>query len=266
MRGGLSAPAQNYNLFLFSVHHRLEARHERHSTTQCPQPPRPRHAAGAVRARLALPGPGRPVPRRQAARASRRSAASWSSGQDTKGDAQRPRRLLPAHGRRPDPGRRSRATRSPARSTTGAGAATASARRSRTPGGSRCGRAPRSTRPRSQRPAADLARRRGRAGRPRHPAAGARRTRTEDEYTDWIWNVARRSRRPHCRELIDNVVDMAHFYYVHFAFPTSFRNVFEGHMATQFMESKGRPDKAGRGTATRTCSSSPRRPTTDRRT
>ena len=51
----------------------------------------------------------------------------------------------------------------------------------------------------------------------------------------------------HCREIIDNVVDMAHFFYMHFAFPTSFRNVFEGHMATQFMESKGRPDKAGEG-------------------
>jgi len=49
----------------------------------------------------------------------------------------------------------------------------------------------------------------------------------------------------HCRELIDNVVDMAHFYYVHFSFPTSFRNVFEGTVATQYMESKGRPDKAG---------------------
>ena len=51
----------------------------------------------------------------------------------------------------------------------------------------------------------------------------------------------------HCRELIDNVVDMAHFYYVHFSFPTSFRNVFEGHTATQFMESKGRPDMGGGG-------------------
>ncbi len=45
---------------------------------------------------------------------------------------------------------------------------------------------------------------------------------------------------------------MAHFFYIHFAFPTNFRNVFEGHMATQFMESTGRPDMAGRGTATRT--------------
>ncbi len=45
-----------------------------------------------------------------------------------------------------------------------------------------------------------------------------------------------------CREIIDNVSDMAHFYYVHFAFPTYFKNIFEGHVATQFMESRGRPD------------------------
>ncbi len=64
-----------------------------------------------------------------------------------------------------------------------------------------------------------------------------------DEYTEWFWETVP-IKGSHCRELIDNVVDMAHFYYVHFAFPTSFRNVFEGTRATQFMESKGRPDKA----------------------
>ena len=64
------------------------------------------------------------------------------------------------------------------------------------------------------------------------------------EYTDWFWD-ARPIVGSHCRELIDNVVDMAHFYYVHFSFPTSFRNVFEGTQATQFMESKGRPDVSG---------------------
>jgi len=63
-----------------------------------------------------------------------------------------------------------------------------------------------------------------------------------DVYTDWFWEVVPID-GSHCRELIDNVVDMAHFYYVHFAFPTSFRNVFEGTRATQFMESTGRPDK-----------------------
>ncbi|MGA8846467.1 MAG: Rieske 2Fe-2S domain-containing protein, partial [Nocardioides sp.] len=65
-----------------------------------------------------------------------------------------------------------------------------------------------------------------------------------DEYTDWSWEVVP-IEGSNCRELIDNVVDMAHFYYVHFSFPTSFRNVFEGHVATQFMESKGRPDMTG---------------------
>lgn len=66
----------------------------------------------------------------------------------------------------------------------------------------------------------------------------------DTEYTNWIWNEVP-IKGSHCRDLIDNVVDMAHFYYVHLAFPTSFRNVFEGHQATQFMESQGRPDVAG---------------------
>ncbi len=65
-----------------------------------------------------------------------------------------------------------------------------------------------------------------------------------DKYTPWSWHT-REINGSHCRELIDNVADMAHFYYVHFAFPTSFRNIFEGHTATQFMESTGRPDKSG---------------------
>ena len=64
------------------------------------------------------------------------------------------------------------------------------------------------------------------------------------QYTDWFWQSVPIN-GSHCRELIDNVVDMAHFYYVHFSFPTSFRNVFEGTRATQFMESKGRPDVSG---------------------
>lgn len=67
-----------------------------------------------------------------------------------------------------------------------------------------------------------------------------------DKYTPWSWHT-REINGSHCRELIDNVADMAHFYYVHFAFPTSFRNIFDGHTATQFMESKGRPDTMGGG-------------------
>ncbi|EFQ82303.1 rieske [2Fe-2S] domain protein [Aeromicrobium marinum DSM 15272] len=67
-----------------------------------------------------------------------------------------------------------------------------------------------------------------------------------DRYTDWTWNVLEVD-NAHCREIIDNVVDMAHFFYIHFAFPTNFRNVFEGDRATQFMESTGRPDMKAEG-------------------
>ena len=62
-----------------------------------------------------------------------------------------------------------------------------------------------------------------------------------DDWSDWIWTTLRID-GSNCREIIDNVADMAHFYYVHFAFPTYFKNIFEGHVATQFMESRGRPD------------------------
>ena len=65
-----------------------------------------------------------------------------------------------------------------------------------------------------------------------------------DAYTDWVWEVVP-IEGSNCRELIDNVADMAHFYYVHLSFPTSFQNIFEGHKATQYMESKGRPDVSG---------------------
>ncbi|MEY1677079.1 Rieske 2Fe-2S domain-containing protein [Gordonia sp. ABKF26] len=62
-----------------------------------------------------------------------------------------------------------------------------------------------------------------------------------DEWTPWTWNriVIEGS---NCREIIDNVVDMAHFYYVHFALPDYFKNVFEGEIAAQYMNSHGRPD------------------------
>jgi len=61
------------------------------------------------------------------------------------------------------------------------------------------------------------------------------------EWTDWEWNrlVIEGS---NCMEIVDNVVDMAHFYYIHFAFPTYFKNVFEGQTATQYLNTKGRPD------------------------
>lgn len=64
-----------------------------------------------------------------------------------------------------------------------------------------------------------------------------------DEWTDWTWNriVIEGS---NCREIIDNVVDMAHFFYVHYALPDYFKNVFEGQTAAQYMNSHGRPDVA----------------------
>jgi 3-ketosteroid 9alpha-monooxygenase subunit A len=64
-----------------------------------------------------------------------------------------------------------------------------------------------------------------------------------EDWSDWIWTTLE-VKGSNCREIIDNVSDMAHFYYVHFAFPTYFKNIFEGHVATQFMESRGRPDIA----------------------
>jgi 3-ketosteroid 9alpha-monooxygenase subunit A len=75
---------------------------------------------------------------------------------------------------------------------------------------------------------------------PELPGLGA------DEFTDWTWEVLDVP-TAHCREIIDNVVDMAHFFYIHFAFPTNFRTVFQDHTATQFMESSGRPDVEGAG-------------------
>src|SRR3569833_1710683 len=35
---------------------------------------------------------------------------------------------------------------------------------------------------------------------------------------------------------------MAHFFYIHFAFPTHFKNVLEGHVASQYLETRARPD------------------------
>lgn len=67
------------------------------------------------------------------------------------------------------------------------------------------------------------------------------------EWSNWTWDSVR-IEGSNCREIIDNVVDMAHFFYVHFAFPTYFKNVFEGHVATQYLNSKGRPDVGANST------------------
>ncbi|GAA4545304.1 Rieske 2Fe-2S domain-containing protein [Pseudonocardia xishanensis] len=62
-----------------------------------------------------------------------------------------------------------------------------------------------------------------------------------DAWTDWVWDSVE-IEGSHCREIVDNVVDMAHFFYIHFAFPVYFKNVFEGHIAAQSSRSKLRPD------------------------
>ncbi|QLL05701.1 Rieske 2Fe-2S domain-containing protein [Mycobacterium vicinigordonae] len=63
---------------------------------------------------------------------------------------------------------------------------------------------------------------------------------TSDEWTDWHWYTTVVG--SNCREIIDNVVDMAHFFYIHGSLPTYFKNIFEGHVATQYMNGEGRPD------------------------
>lgn len=63
----------------------------------------------------------------------------------------------------------------------------------------------------------------------------------DDGWTDWRWDTLVVD-GANCREIIDNVVDMAHFFYVHHSFPTYFKNVFEGHVATQYMNGVVRED------------------------
>jgi 3-ketosteroid 9alpha-monooxygenase subunit A len=62
-----------------------------------------------------------------------------------------------------------------------------------------------------------------------------------DGWTDWTWHTLE-VEGSHCREIVDNVVDMAHFFYVHYALPTYFKNHFEGHVASQVMHATPRPD------------------------
>ncbi len=64
------------------------------------------------------------------------------------------------------------------------------------------------------------------------------------EWTSWTWDSIL-VEGANCREVIDNVVDMAHFFYIHFAFPTYFKNVFEGHIASQYLRTRSRPDVNG---------------------
>ncbi|MFV2171542.1 Rieske 2Fe-2S domain-containing protein [Actinomadura sp. LOL_016] len=63
---------------------------------------------------------------------------------------------------------------------------------------------------------------------------------TRDDWTDWRWTE--QVVHTNAREVIDNVVDMAHFFYIHQSFPTYFKNVFEGTTATQIMKGVTRED------------------------
>lgn len=69
-----------------------------------------------------------------------------------------------------------------------------------------------------------------------------------DGWTTWRWNRML-IEGSNCREIVDNVTDMAHFFYIHFGLPTYFKNVFEGHIASQYLHNVGRPDVPGLGTA-----------------
>jgi 3-ketosteroid 9alpha-monooxygenase subunit A len=64
------------------------------------------------------------------------------------------------------------------------------------------------------------------------------------DWTDWTWDSIL-VEGANCREVVDNVVDMAHFFYIHFAFPTYFKNVLEGHVASQYLRTRSRPDVGG---------------------
>jgi len=65
-----------------------------------------------------------------------------------------------------------------------------------------------------------------------------------EEWTDWVivkWTI-----NTNCRELIDNVADMAHFPVVHGAPVDYFANIFQGHKATQIMIGSGQQNYPGR--------------------
>ena len=62
------------------------------------------------------------------------------------------------------------------------------------------------------------------------------------ECTPWNWETL--VIPTNCRELIDNVSDNTHFYYVHGWLPKRFKNVFDGHTASQIALYETRKDRA----------------------
>ncbi|MCG8671742.1 MAG: aromatic ring-hydroxylating dioxygenase subunit alpha [Pseudomonadales bacterium] len=61
--------------------------------------------------------------------------------------------------------------------------------------------------------------------------------RIEDYYSgEWTdWNIAKFTIHSNCRELVDNMADMAHFGPVHYSTVQTFKNIQDGHTFTQFM-------------------------------
>jgi 3-ketosteroid 9alpha-monooxygenase subunit A len=61
--------------------------------------------------------------------------------------------------------------------------------------------------------------------------------RNEDYYSgEWTdWNIAKFTIDSNCRELVDNMADMAHFGPVHYSQVQSFKNIQDGHTYTQYM-------------------------------
>lgn len=61
--------------------------------------------------------------------------------------------------------------------------------------------------------------------------------RIEDYYNgEWTeWNTVKLTIHSNCRELVDNMADMAHFGPVHYSTVKSFKNIQDGHCYTQFM-------------------------------
>ena len=68
-----------------------------------------------------------------------------------------------------------------------------------------------------------------------------------------------------CRDIIDNVADMAHFFYIHSVLPTYFKNIFEGTSRTQYLHNVGRPDLGDMGTSSAKRTWIRRPPTSGRR-
>ena len=63
----------------------------------------------------------------------------------------------------------------------------------------------------------------------------------DDQWTDW--SVKRwRIENSHSREVVDNLADTTHFFYVHDGLPIYCKNVFDGHTASQYLTNRGRGD------------------------